>query len=182
MSNDPASGGGGDQPGWQGHQPYPGGYGQQPGETAAYPGSYPAVSGSPQGYGQQGAYGQPSWQQGGQQGSAWSTGPAGLEPGGVTPQGEARGFAGALFDFGFNSFATPVVIRALYILSLIVIGLSYVVGVISGFVSDPVSGVVALIVGGVVALLALVYTRVILELLYAVVRMAEDVRQLRNRP
>jgi hypothetical protein len=34
----------------------------------------------------------------------------------------------------------------------------------------------------VLALISLIYTRVILELLYAVVRIAEDVRVLRNRP
>jgi hypothetical protein len=40
---------------------------------------------------------------------------------------------------------------------------------------------VAVVVGAVLALLALIYTRVILELLFAVVRLAEDVRAMRNR-
>src|SRR5690349_21155298 len=115
MSNDPGSPGG-ERPGWQGQQPpYPGGYGQPPA--------------APGGYGQAPGYGQspPAWsQQTGQHGAAtppWATGPAGLGPGGMTPQDQARGFFGAVFDFSFNTFATPVVIRVLYILSLVGIGL-----------------------------------------------------------
>jgi Domain of unknown function (DUF4282) len=189
MSNDPASGG--EQPGWQGQQPYPGGYGQ-PGDQPPYPGSsYPPPGQQPAGYGQapppwatQGP-GQPG-QPGGQRGSGWPApgqhGPAGLGSGGPSPQHDAQSFSGALFDFGFNTFATPVVIKVLYILSLVGIGLFYVFAVISGFSQGAVTGLIALVVGGVLALLSLIYTRVILELLYAVVRIAEDVRLLRNRP
>jgi Domain of unknown function (DUF4282) len=198
MTNDPAPGG--DQPGWQGQPPYPGAYGKQPdppgsgygyGQPADQPGAgYPASYPPP---GQQPGYGQapPPWSvPGGQQaggpahGQSWPgahPGPAGLQ-GGVGPQGEAQGFSSALFDFGFNSFATPVVIKVLYILSLVGVGLVYVIAVISGFIQDPVTGLIALVVGGVLALISLIYTRVILELLYAVVRIAEDVRVLRNRP
>ena len=39
----------------------------------------------------------------------------------------------ALFDFGFNAFATPVVIKVLYILGLVGVGLAYVIVVIRGF-------------------------------------------------
>ena len=49
-----------------------------------------------------------------------------------------RGFFGALFDFGFNSYATPVVIKVLYILGLVGIGLGYVGLVVSGFAQTPV--------------------------------------------
>jgi hypothetical protein len=186
MSNDPASGG--EQPGWQGQQPYPGGgYGQH-GDQPPYPGSsYPPPGQQPGGYGPA----SPPWAppgpgQQGQRGPGWAGpgqhAPAGLGPGGVSPQGDAQSVTTALFDFGFNTFATPVVIKVLYILSLVGIGLFYVFAVISGFSQGAVTGLIALVVGGVLALLSLIYTRVILELLYAVVRIAEDVRLLRNRP
>jgi Domain of unknown function (DUF4282) len=185
MTNDPAPGG--EQPAWQGQQPYPGGYGQhgdQPG--SGYPGSsYPPPNqpgGSyaqapppwaPQGAAQPGAHRGPGW--GGQQHA-----PAGLGPSGL-PQGEPQSFTNALFDFSFTNFATPVVIKVLYILSLVGIALFYVVAVISAFAQGALTGLVTLVVGGILALLSLIYTRVILELLYAVVRIAEDVRLLRNR-
>jgi hypothetical protein len=192
MTNDPAPGG--EQPGWQGQQPYPGGYGQhgeQP--TPGYPGSSYPPPNQPGGYGQappppwappQGAA-QPG-QPGAHRAPAWAGpgqhAPAGLGPAGVPPQGEPQSFTNALFDFSFTNFATPVVIKVLYILSLVGIALFYVFAVISAFTQGALTGLLTLVVGGVLALLSLIYTRVILELLYAVVRIAEDVRLLRNRP
>jgi len=173
MSNDPASGG--DQPGWHGQQPYPGGYGQQP-EQPAY-GSYPQPGQQP---GQQaGGYGQaPTWQQTpGQQ--RYPGNPAGLP--GMPPQHESPSFFGALFDFGFNTYATPVVIKVLYILGLIAIALGYVIIVISGFANSPLAGLGALIGGAVGALFYVIFFRVFLEFYYAVVRMSEDIRAMRNR-
>ncbi len=192
MSNDPASGG--EQPGWQGQPPYPGAYGQQPAEQPPYPGAYgqpgdqpgPGYPGSYPPPGQQTGYGQaPPWAApAGRPGAqSWPGAyPAPAEPGGPGSGGAARSFPGALFDFGFTTFATPVVIKVLYVLSLVGIALFYVFAVIGGFFQDPVTGLITLVVGAVVALLSLIYTRVILELLYAVVRIAEDLRVLRNRP
>ena len=170
MSNDPAPGG--EQPGWHGQQPYPGGYGQQP-EQPAY-GSYPQPGQPAGGYGQA----PPSWQQTpGQQ--RYPGTPAGLA--GMPPQHDSPSFFGALFDFSFNSFATPVVIKVLYILGLVGIALGYVAVVISGFADSPLTGLVALIGGAVVALFYVIFFRVFLEFYYAVVRMSEDIRAMRNR-
>ena len=171
MSNDPASGGE-QQPAWHGQQPYPGGYGQQP-EQPAY-GSYPPPPTQAGGYGQA----QPSWQQtaGQQRYPGYPAGTGGLPPGSGSPS-----FFGALFDFSFNSFATPVVIKLLYILGLVGIGLGYVAVVISGFADSALTGLVALIGGAVVALFYVIFFRVFLEFYYAVVRMSEDIRAMRNR-
>jgi hypothetical protein len=175
MSNDPSSGGE-QQPGWHGQQPYPGGYGQQP-EQPAY-GSYPQQPGQPAaGYGQA----TPSWQQtpGQQRYPGTAPGyPAGLS--GMPPQHE-QSFFGALFDFSFNSFATPVVIKVLYILGLVAIGLGYVVLVISGFANSPITGLAILIGGLIGALIYVIFLRITLEFYYAVVRMSEDIRAMRNR-
>jgi uncharacterized protein DUF4282 len=174
MSNDPASGG--EQPGWHGQQPYPGGYGQQP-EQPAY-GSYPQPGQQP---GQQaGGYGQaaPSWQQTASQ-QRYPGNPAGLP--GMPPQHESPSVFGALFDFGFNTYATPVVIKVLYILGLVGIGLGYVALVISGFADSAVTGLVSLIGGAIGALFYVIFFRVFLEFYHAVVRMSEDIRAMRNR-
>jgi Domain of unknown function (DUF4282) len=178
MSNDPAPGGE-QQPGWHGQQPYPGGYGQQQPQQPQQPeqpayGSYPPPPTQPGGYGQA----QPSWQQtAGQQ--RYPGYPAG--PGGLPPQGESPSFFGALFDFGFNSFATPVVIKVLYILGLVGIGLGYVGFVITAFTQSFGYGLVVLLLGAVVALFYVIFFRVFLEFYYAVVRMSEDIRAMRNR-
>ena len=177
MSNDPSSGGE-QQPGWHGQQPYPGGYGQQP-EQPAY-GSYPQQPGQQP----TASYGQatPGWQQtpGQQRYPGNQPGyPAGM--GGLPPQHASPGFFGALFDFGFNSFATPVVIKVLYILGLVAIGLGYVVLVISGFADSPITGLAVLIGGAIGALIYVIFLRITLEFYYAVVRMSEDIRAMRNR-
>jgi uncharacterized protein DUF4282 len=172
MSNDPASGGE-QQPAWHGQQPYPGGYGQQQPEQPAY-GSYPPPPTQTGGYGQA----QPSWQQtAGQQ--RYPGYPAGT--GGSPPQNETPSFFSALFDFGFNSFATPVVIKVLYILGLVAIGLGYVFLVISGFATSLAVGLGALVGGAIAALIYVILVRITLEFYYAVVRMSEDIRAMRNR-
>ena len=99
----------------------------------------------------------------------------------MPPQQAQPSFFGALFDFGFNTFATPVVIKVLYILGLVAIGLGYVAIVISGFAESPATGLVALIGGAIGALFYVIFFRVFLEFYYAVVRMSEDIRAMRNR-
>jgi len=156
MSYDPSAGDSGQQ-GWQGgqQQPYPGGYGQQP---------------PPAGYGPQGPGGPPP-------GYGGPGGPGGgIEGPGGTPPG---GFFNALFDFNFNSFATPVVIKVLYILGTIAVGLGYVGAIIYGFSVGIGTGLVALIIGALVALIYLILIRVTLEFYYAVVRMSEDIHHRR---
>jgi Domain of unknown function (DUF4282) len=105
--------------------------------------------------------------------------PAGAQGGRPAPA--PRNFFGALFDFGFNTFATPVVIKVLYILGLIAIALGYVAIVISGFADSAATGLIALIGGAVGALFYVIFFRVFLEFYYAVVRMSEDIRAMRNR-
>ena len=188
MSNDPASGG--DQPGWHGQQPYPGGYGQQPEQPTygSYPqpgqqpeqpsyGSYPQAGQPAAGYGQA----QPTWQQAA--GQRYPGNPPGHPAGmpGMPPQQETPSFFGALFDFGFNTFATPVVIKVLYILGLVGIGLGYVGFVIAAFTQSLGYGLGVLLLGAVVVLFYVILFRVFLEFYYAVVRMSEDIRAMRNR-
>jgi len=175
MSNDPAPGGE-QQPAWHGQQPYPGGYGQQQPQQPEQPayGSYPPPPTQPGGYGQA----QPSWQQtAGQQ--RYAGYPAGT--GGFPPQNESPNFFGALLDFGFNTFATPVVIKVLYILGLVGIGLGYVGFVIAAFTQSLGYGLGVLLLGAVVVLFYVILFRVFLEFYYAVVRMSEDIRAMRNR-
>ena len=189
MSNDPASGG--DQPGWHGQQAYPGGYGQQPEQQPAY-GSYPqpgqqAEQPSYGSYPQSGqataGYGQapPTWQQApGQRYPGNPPGhPAGLP--GMPPQNETPTCFGALCDFGFTSYAAPVIIKVLYILGLAVMALAYVGYVIFAFTANGGLGIVALLLGAVGLLFWVMIFRLTLELDDAVVRMSVDIRAMRNR-
>jgi hypothetical protein len=164
MSNDPGTPGE-YQPGQQGwtgapqQQPYPGGYGQQP----------------PQGWGEQPAQGWGGYQQPGQQpGQPGAYGPQGPIGG---PQGQAKNPFAALFDFDFNSFATPAVVKILYIVGMVLIGLYYIGALIFGFTQGVGIGLVILVVGAIAALFVLIMLRVTLEFYYAVVRMSEDIHR-----
>lgn len=154
MSYDPA---GGQQPGgqgWQGGQPPypppPGAYGQQP----------PGPPGPPPGWG-----GPPS---------------AGGGPGGPGGMPTPAGAFSALFDFSFNSFATPGLIRLMYIVGTVLIGLGWLGFTGAAFFSQGVvAGILTLLIGAVVALFYLAFLRVLLEFYYAVVRMSEDIHNRR---
>ncbi len=88
-----------------------------------------------------------------------------------------KGFFGSLFDFGFTSFVTPKLVKVVYILATVVIALTYLGAIVSGFSVSAGLGVVVLIFGGIGAIFYLGFIRLILELAYAVVRMSQDINQ-----
>ncbi|TQM15587.1 DUF4282 domain-containing protein [Pseudonocardia kunmingensis] len=152
------------QQGWSGgpqqQPPYPGGYGQQPQQQQPQQ-QQPGWGGYPQPGQQPGGYGQAP------------TGPVG------GPQGRAGSPLAALFDFEFNSFATPAVVKILYIVGMVLLGLFYVGALIGGFTQGVGIGLVVLVVGAVVLLFYLILFRVTLEFFYAIVRMSEDIHHKR---
>lgn len=163
MSYDPGAPGDRSQPpygGPGGPPPYGSGYGQPPpgwqgGPPPGPPGGPPG--GPPMGY---------------------PGGPGGPGGGGQM-QAEGKNFFAALFDYSFTNFATPGLIRVLYIVSTVLIALAYLANVIIYFQLGAGFGLVALLVGAIVALFALAFMRVTLEFYYAVVRMSEDIHNRR---
>jgi hypothetical protein len=90
-------------------------------------------------------------------------------------QPPVTGFLNALFDFSFNHFVTPSIIRFLYVLGLIGIVLSYLSFVFFAFAYSAAQGLVTLLLGLIIAFIYLALWRVMLEFFLAVVRMSEDV-------
>jgi len=85
------------------------------------------------------------------------------------------GFFGALFDFSFTDFVTSKIIKFLYGLSIFLIGLTTLVFVVISFGASPVVGVLTLlIVGPLVFILGVIYTRVLLEIIMVIFRIAEN--------
>ncbi|WP_017604584.1 DUF4282 domain-containing protein [Nocardiopsis alkaliphila] len=101
----------------------------------------------------------------------------------ATPAG-GTSFFGALFDFSFREFVTSRVIKVLYVLWLIGIGLGVVSGLVSAIASMSLNFFVgflmllAVLVGGAIAVLL---SRVVLELLIVVFRISEDLGAIRQR-
>lgn len=142
-----------------------------PGDRSQHPGSgqgWPGGQQYPGGYGQQPPP-TPGW--GGHQ-------PMAGMPGQLAAP-ERSGFS-ALFDFSFSSFATPSLIRLLYVIGSVLIGLGYIFYVIGAFwVYGAVAGLLVLVLGAVAALFTMAMLRLSLEFYYAVVRMSEDIHNRR---
>jgi hypothetical protein len=126
-------------------------YVQQPTYGQAASGQPPQVP-----YGQQTAYGQPGPGDGG---------------------AAAKGFFGALFDFGFNHFVTPMIVKVVYVLATVALGLGWLIMLVSGFATEPAVGVLVLLLGPFVVLLYLCFIRMTLEFYLSVVRMSQDIHQ-----
>ena len=95
---------------------------------------------------------------------------------------DARGFLGALFDFGFTSFVTPKVIRVLYMLIVTGTVLSALVFTIVIFKTSVMFGFLILVFGDpLFILIVLAIYRIILEFFVVTFRVAEDIRALRER-
>jgi uncharacterized protein DUF4282 len=87
---------------------------------------------------------------------------------------DPKGFLGSLFDPSFDELITPRVIKVLYILFMIAIGLFALLFVISAFAQDTAFGVVTLfILAPLGGLLYLILARVYLELIIVIFRIRD---------
>ncbi|MHA6785514.1 DUF4282 domain-containing protein [Pseudonocardia saturnea] len=133
--------------------------GQQPGGQG-WQGGQPPYPPPPGAYGQQPPAG-------------WGPPPGPGGPSGAPPQ---KSFFSALFDFSFNSFATPGLIRIIYIIGTVLIVLAWLGYSVTLFsLAGVAAGIGTLIFGAIFALFSIALLRVSLEFYYAVVRMSEDI-------
>jgi hypothetical protein len=85
-----------------------------------------------------------------------------------------KGFLASLFDLSFSNLITTKVIKVIYLLSMILIGLFALAVVVAAFADSVGAGLfVLLIVAPFISLLYLIYTRVVLEVIIALFRIME---------
>jgi hypothetical protein len=95
---------------------------------------------------------------------------------------DSKGFLGALFDFGFQSFVTPKVVKVLYVLVMIGTVVSALVFTIVAFKASLTFGVATLLFGDpLFILIVLAIYRIILEFFVVAFRISEDMRALSER-
>ena len=154
---------------------YPGATAQPGGTGATYPGgATPAYPGSAMPQYPVGAGQQPP------PGGGYPAPPQGPQPMGTVGQQNGKGFFAALFDYSFNSFVTPTIVKFVYVLATIAIGLFVLVFVVAGFASNtPAAGLVVLFLAPIVGLIYLAFIRMGLEFCYALVRMSDDIHSRR---
>jgi Domain of unknown function (DUF4282) len=175
----------------QGYGRNPADYGPLPGQEAGYPtqGTYQnqgaAYASQDPGYGQAGY---------GAQGTGYPTqGTEYAEQATTYPEqaatthspashASAKGFVGSLFDFGFNSFVTPKVVKVVYVLIMAGLALAELGYLIFAFKTSTVFGIISLVI--LCPLSFFVYLalwRILLELFIVIFRIADDIRSIRER-
>lgn len=111
-------------------------------------------------------------------------GPQAAQPGYAAAPAPSTSFFGALFDFSFREFITTRIIKILYILWLVAIGLGVLSGLVSSIATMSLSFfggflmLLGVLIGGAIAVLL---SRVVLELLIVVFRISEDLSAVRQR-
>jgi hypothetical protein len=123
------------------------------------------------GYAPASGAGMPQWQ-----------GIAGVTPAATRPHGE-KGFVGSLFDFSFESFVTPKIIRVVYILVTVWTLLLGLLFLIIGFQTGGLAGGIAVlvIVEPIFILLSLGVYRVVLEAFMVVFRIYEETKKISEK-
>jgi len=90
---------------------------------------------------------------------------------------QQKGFIGSLFDLSFESLITTRIIRVLYVLILLLIGLGTIGLLINALTSETIAGggkIVALIVIPIGAFIYVLWSRVALEVVIALFRTMEN--------
>ena len=145
---------------------YPGYQQQQPQQGA----TYQVGAGYGPGYGQQ-----PSYE------SAYPAPPS-QPASSVSSAISSKGFFGSLFDVSFDSFITPTIIKIVYILAMVGVGLFTLFLALEGFRFLGVYGFfVLLIICPLYFFFSLLLTRIYMELIMVIFRLAGDVRIIRDR-
>jgi hypothetical protein len=92
---------------------------------------------------------------------------------------DSKGFFASLFDLSFSSLVTPKIIKIIYVITLIGIGLTAIFFIIAAFnQSSGFGAVTLLIIAPIFSLFYLVYARVFLEFFIAIFRLAETNAEL----
>lgn len=98
-----------------------------------------------------------------------------MPPSGGPTGSPTKGFFGALFDFSFEHFVTPIIVKVVYILAIVALGVTWLVLLATSFSQNAGAGIAVLILGPIGILLYLCLIRMTLEFYIAVTRMSQDI-------
>ena len=91
---------------------------------------------------------------------------------------QRRSFWARLFDFSFEEFITPTIIKVLFIVSMVVIALSVLGMIVGGFYTFGAAGVFWLIGALIWGFVALLFARVWLELVVIFFRIRDNTEEI----
>ena len=90
-------------------------------------------------------------------------------------------FFKSLFDMSFDDFITTKIIKILYIISIVFSAIMGLVIIFSGFATNSgAMGILFLILGPVVAFINIIMSRIWLELIIVIFKIAENTSRIAN--
>lgn len=97
------------------------------------------------------------------------------------PPAAGRSFWNRLFDFSFEEFITPTIMKVLYIIAMVVIGLSVLGMIVAGFTSYGGMGVFWLIGALIWGFISLLVARVLLEMIVVFFRIRDNTEEIATK-
>jgi len=94
---------------------------------------------------------------------------------------EDKGFIGTLFDFSFTEFVTTKVIKFLLGLALVVNFILTIVFIVGAFQTGWLGGIIILIISPIIYLILMLFSRIYLELIIVIFRIAENLIAIREK-
>jgi hypothetical protein len=85
-----------------------------------------------------------------------------------------KGFWGSLFDFSFENFVFPKIIRVLYAIAVVFVCIGYLVGVVYAFQIGSMEGIGAIVLGSLIMILCLIMIRVWMEVAIVLFRIYDN--------
>jgi hypothetical protein len=98
-----------------------------------------------------------------------------------SPPPRGNGFWSRFFDLSFEHFITPSLIKVLFIIAMVVIGLGVLSAIIMGFVASGALGIFVLIAALIAGFIYLLLARVFLEMVVVFFRIRDDTEEMARR-
>ena len=94
---------------------------------------------------------------------------------------DKMGFLTTLFDFSFSEFVTTKVIKYAYALGIILAGIAAIAVIGSSFAKSIALGILMLILSPFIFLLYVLITRIWMEIIIVIFRIAENTKKLSDK-
>ncbi len=91
-----------------------------------------------------------------------------------------NGFLGTLFDFSFSEFITTKVIKSILGLAMVVNAILTIVFIFGAFRAGWLGGIIVLILSPLLYLVMMLFSRIYLELIIVIFRIAENLIAIRD--
>ncbi|MFA5258343.1 MAG: DUF4282 domain-containing protein [Opitutales bacterium] len=91
---------------------------------------------------------------------------------------DPKGFFTALLDISFTSYITTKLVKLIYIVCLVLIGIGGLAALVTFFSCGVGAGILGLLMTPIIMLLEIMAVRVWLEMIMVVFRIAEDVNKI----